>query len=74
MNFCVAFLLLKVEENKQHFWHVMLYYFKKGTNATETQKKICIAYGEGTVTDQMCQKWFVKFLDLLTFWSNNSLL
>ena len=39
----------------------MPYYFKKGTNATETQKKICIAYGEGTVTDQMCQKWFVKF-------------
>ena len=24
---------------KQHFWHVMLYYFKKGKNATETQKR-----------------------------------
>ena len=25
------------------------------------QKKICAAYGEGVVTDQTCQKWFVKF-------------
>ena len=39
----------------------MLYYFKKDKNATETQKKICAVYGEGAVTDQMCQKWFAKF-------------
>ena len=39
----------------------MLYYFKKGKNATEKQEKICIVCGEGAVTDQMCQKWFVKF-------------
>ena len=39
----------------------MLYYFKKGKNATETQKKICAVYGEGAVTDQTCQKWFVKY-------------
>ena len=24
------------------------------------QKKICAVYGEGAVTDQMCQKWFVE--------------
>ena len=24
-------------------------------------KTICAVYGEGAVTDQMCQKWFVKF-------------
>ena len=40
----------------------MLYYFKRGENATEMQKKkICAVYGEGAVTDQMCQKWFAKF-------------
>ena len=22
---------------------------------------ICVAYGEGAVTDRTCQKWFVKF-------------
>ena len=25
------------------------------------QKKMCAVYGEGAVTDQTCQKWFVKF-------------
>ena len=42
-------LLLKMEEIKQHVQHIMLYYFKKGKNATETQKKICALYGEGSV-------------------------
>ena len=25
------------------------------------KKRICAVYGEGAVTDQMCQKWFAKF-------------
>ena len=24
-------------------------------------EKICAVYGEGAVTDRMCQKWFSKF-------------
>ena len=40
----------------------MLYYFKEGKNATATKKKFCAVYREGSVTNQMCQKWFVKFL------------
>ena len=47
---------------RQHFWHIILYYFKKGKNATENLKKICVGYGKNAVTDQTCQKWFVKFL------------
>ena len=46
----------------QHFWHIMPYYVNKDKNTTETQEKICAVYGEGAVTDQMCQKWFVKLL------------
>ena len=61
VNFCVAILILKMEEKKQYFWHIMLYYFKKSKNATETHKKICAVYGEGAVTGQTCQKWFMKF-------------
>ena len=38
MTFCVAILILKMEENT-HFQHIMLYYFKKGKHATETQRK-----------------------------------
>ena len=47
-----------MEEDMQHFQSIMLYCFKKGENA----KKICAVYGEGAVTDQTNQKWFVKFL------------
>ena len=61
MNFHVAILILKMEENKWHFQHIVLYYFKKGKNATETQKKICAVYGEDAVTGSLCGKWFVKF-------------
>ena len=53
-----------MEENKQHLWHIMLCYFKNGESTTETHThthKICAVYGEGAVTDQMCQKWFAKF-------------
>ena len=50
-----------MEENKWHFWHIMLYYFKKDKNITEMQKKNCAVYGEGAVTDQMCREFFVKF-------------
>ena len=39
----------------------MLYYFKKGKNTTETQRKIRAAYGEGVMTDRTRQKWSVKF-------------
>ena len=38
----------------------MLYYFKKGKNAIEMQKK-CAVYEEDAVTDLKRQKWFVKF-------------
>ena len=51
-----------MEENTQHFQYTMLYYFKKGKNASETGKKICAMCGEGAVTNGTCQKWFVKFL------------
>ena len=37
VNFCVAILIAKIKENKQYFQYIMLYYFKKGKNATEMQ-------------------------------------
>ena len=49
---------------KQHFWPIMRYNFKKGKNTTEIQKKkkdLFAVYEEGAGTDWMCQKWFVKF-------------
>ena len=58
-----------MEENT-HFQHIiMLYYFKKGKKTAEMQKMICAVYGEGAVTDQMCQKWFAKFLGTVDLWA-----
>ena len=51
-------------KNKRHFWRIMLYYFKKRKNATNT-KKIYAVYGEGVMTDQTYQKWFVKLRDAI---------
>ena len=30
VNFWAAILILNLREDMQHFWHIMLYYFKKG--------------------------------------------
>ena len=51
MNFCVAILILKMEESMQHFQYIMHYDFKKGNNTIEPQAEICALYGEGAETD-----------------------
>ena len=50
-----------MEENMQCFCHIVLYYFEKGETTTEIQTRICAAYREDIVTDQMHQNWFAKF-------------
>ena len=47
----------------------MLYYFKKGKNATEMQKKMCAVYGEGAVTDWTCQSGLQSFRLDIPHWS-----
>ena len=74
MNLGAAILILKMKENMQHFRCIMLYYFKKGKHATEMQKKICAAYGEGAATDWTVRSGLWSFLVLLIFRPNNSLL
>ena len=39
-------------DKKAAFWHIKLYYFKKGKNITEMQKKKFVqCMGKGPVTD-----------------------
>ena len=49
-----------MEENT-HLQYIMLLLFQERSKCNWTQKTICAVCVEGTVTDQMCQKWFVKF-------------
>ncbi|KOC62251.1 hypothetical protein WH47_04009 [Habropoda laboriosa] len=39
----------------------MLFYFRRGKNASETCKKICTVYGANAVDDSTCRKRFRKF-------------
>ncbi|XP_018366071.1 PREDICTED: histone-lysine N-methyltransferase SETMAR-like [Trachymyrmex cornetzi] len=50
-----------MEENKVHFRHLMLFYFRKRKNAAQTAKKICAIYGNGTVAESTVRKWFARF-------------
>ena len=62
MNFCAAILILKMEENTQHS-HVLCFIISRKVKIKlKCKKKICVVCGEGAVTDQMCQKWFLKCL------------
>ena len=61
-EFLCSHFNIKNERKYTFSVYYMLYYFKKPKNATGRQKKICAVHREGAMTDQTCQKWFVKFL------------
>ena len=48
----------------QHFWCIVLYYFKKGKNTTKTQKMMCAVYREGAVTSNVSKRGLQSFLVL----------
>ena len=50
-----------VEENKQHFG-ILFFVISKKVKHNWNTKSICAVYGEGAVTDPMCQEWFEKFV------------
>ena len=57
VNFCVAILILKIEENIQHF-QILCFIMPikiKTQLKCKQNKKNCAVYGEGAVTDQMSQ-------------------
>ncbi|XP_026823949.1 histone-lysine N-methyltransferase SETMAR-like [Ooceraea biroi] len=50
-----------MEQNKQYFRYLMLFYFHKRKNATQTKEKIRAVYGEDAVSERVCQNRFVEF-------------
>ena len=49
-----------MEENKVHFRHLMLFFWKD-KNATQATNKIYAVYGEGAVAERTVRKWFARF-------------
>lgn len=39
----------------------MLFYFRRKISAEETTRDLCNIYGEDTVKEEICKKWFKKF-------------
>ena len=74
MNFCTAILILKMEENVQHFWLIMLYYFKKDKTQLKCKKRFVQCMKNVLWLIEYGQRGLPSFLVLLTFWPNNSLL
>ena len=64
VNCYVAILILKMAENMQHFWHIMLYYLKKGKKATQMQKDLCsvCAVTDENVSNVVCKASCWRFL------------
>ncbi|GAB1861621.1 SETMR methyltransferase [Camponotus japonicus] len=49
-----------MESEKQHFRHILLFYYRKGKNAVQARKKLSDVYGD-VLTERQCQNWFAKF-------------
>uniref|UniRef100_V9IC99 Histone-lysine N-methyltransferase SETMAR n=1 Tax=Apis cerana TaxID=7461 RepID=V9IC99_APICE len=54
-------MITKMQDQKEHFRHILLFYYRKGKNAVQARKKLCEIYGEGILTVRQCQNWFSKF-------------
>ena len=62
-----------MEEDTQHFWHIMLYNFEKGKNATETQKWFVQCMEKVLWLMEHVISGLCSFSVLLTLWPNKSL-
>ena len=50
-----------MEPTKEHFRHILLYYFHKGKNAEQVAKKLRDLYGDKALKERQCRNWFTKF-------------
>lgn len=50
-----------MEDQSEHFRHILLFYFRKGKKAVEAREKLCEVYGKDAMSDRQCQRWFAKF-------------
>nr|CDJ98307.1 Transposase domain containing protein [Haemonchus contortus] len=49
-----------MEDNRVHFRHLMLFFYRKGKNAARTARKTCDVYGEDVLRERTVRKWFAR--------------
>ncbi|XP_035724083.1 histone-lysine N-methyltransferase SETMAR-like [Vespa mandarinia] len=50
-----------MESSKQHFHHILFFYYRKGKNAVQVRKKLTDVYGKDVLTVRQCHDCFAKF-------------
>ena len=49
-------------EEKSNIFNILCFIISRKVKMQLKEKKICSVYGEGAVTNRICQKWLVKIL------------
>ena len=52
---------MKNGNQKEHYRRILLFYFRKGKNASQARKKLRAIYGDEALKVRQCQNWFDKF-------------
>ena len=50
-----------MENQKQHFRHILLFYYRKDIMLFKQEKKLFNVYREDVLTERQCQNWIAKF-------------
>ena len=48
-------LVVKMEDEKMQYRHILLLYFRKEKNANEAHKKLCLVFGDKALSKRQCQ-------------------
>ena len=54
-----SYFILKMEINKEKIRYILQYHYDKGKNAAQTCEKICVIYGEDTLSKSAAR--FARF-------------
>ena len=50
-----------MDDQNLHYRHILLFYLKKGKNASQVFNKVCSVYGKDAISLRSYQRWFEKF-------------
>ena len=61
ISICIFMINLNMECQKEHFRHILLFYFHSGKRAADAFHDICKTYGVNALSQSTCDNWFAKF-------------